>query len=91
MVAGAFANTDQKFFLVKGSAPHPLVAERGGADRKAKDAASDCIPIYDTQLVIDAFNRDCEKGILNPALSVTIRFLGVMVDLSTRNQPPRRR
>jgi len=59
------ASGNPKFFLGTDSAPHPVAAKRGGSDGKGKTAAGVFTQPYATQLVLDALELGCEKGVLD--------------------------
>ena len=54
-----------KFFLGTDSAPHPVVAKRGGADGKGKIAAGVFTQPYATQYVLSAFEEGIEQGLIS--------------------------
>jgi dihydroorotase len=56
----AAASGNPKFFFGSDSAPHPVEAKRGGD----KIAAGVFTQPYGTQLVVDALDQACEKGVL---------------------------
>lgn len=58
---------DPKFFFGSDSAPHPVLAKRGGPDGKGKIAAGVFTQPYTTALVLDALEKACEKNMLNEA------------------------
>ena len=56
----AATSGDRKFFFGSDSAPHPVTSKRGGD----KIAAGVFTQPYTTQIVIDAFEQACQKGVL---------------------------
>lgn len=76
----AAASGSPKFFLGTDSAPHPVSAERGGADGKGKTAAGVYTQLSATQLVLEAFATAMSKGILtaqNVSVETLEGFLGL--------------
>ncbi|KAB8576181.1 hypothetical protein FH972_025709 [Carpinus fangiana] len=53
-----------RFFFGSDSAPHPVLAKRGGEDGRAKTAAGCFTQPFGVQLVVDAIRRGLEQGIL---------------------------
>lgn len=61
----AAVSGEAKFFFGSDSAPHPLLAKRGGADGRAKTAAGCFTQPFCVQLVVDAVKRGLEQKVLS--------------------------